>query len=458
MAANGTSKVVLQTVAALVVLGGGLSVGIWFALSRTPPERQTQASKGPLVEAIAAEKSDLPVIVRGNGTVRAKVQVQVVPQVSGRVIKVHAALVSGGFFRADEPLIGIDPTDYDLALEQAEANVAQTQASRAAAEANVAESNSVLVDAQEELERLEALEGTDSIRPQELRRQRLIVEISQARLKARQSQRQAAVAAYLGAQVALRKAQVDQKRTTIKLPFDGRVVSEQVDVGQYVIAGQSVATVYGTSAMEIPVPLEDQELKWFDLPESPGLGLADGREVTAPEVTVSAEFAEARHTWTGRAMRTEGEIDAATRMVHVIVEVADSFEASDGRPPLVPGMYVTTAIVGRTITEVIPVPRHALHEVRGAWRDENGKQRKVTEAVAWLAEDGKLHKCNVTVVYVDQDRAYVSEGIDEGAVVITTPLDVATEGMTVRTSFEDETTGDKSEIRNSKSETNPKSQ
>ena len=440
MVTDRTKRGILQAVAALVVLGGGLSVGIGFAFSRKPPERQTQTNKGPLVEVIVAETSDLPVIVRGNGTVRAKVQVQVVPQVSGRVIKVHPGLVSGGFFRADEPLIDIDPTDYDLALEQAEANVAQTQASRAAAEADVAEAKSVLVDAQEELERLEALEGTDSIRPQELRRQRLTVEISQARVNAREAQRQAAVAAYLGAQVAVRRAQVDQKRTTIKLPFDGRVVSEQVDVGQFISAGQSVATVYGTSVVEIPVPLEDGQLRWFDLPENPGLESTDGLATTAPEVTVSADFAGAQHTWTGKAVRTEGEIDTATRMVHVIVEVTDPFADNDGRPPLMPGMFVKAAIRGRTMTGVIPIPRHALHE---------GRQ-------AWLAEDDKLHKSDVTIVYVDHDRAYVSEGIDEGAAVITTPLDIATEGMTVRTSFADEARND--EIRNSKSETNSKSQ
>ena len=52
------------------------------------------------------------------------------------------------------------------------------------------------------------------------------------------------------------------------MPFAGRVQEESVDLGQYLMSGQAVATVYGTDVVEIVVPLEDRDLQWFSIPES----------------------------------------------------------------------------------------------------------------------------------------------------------------------------------------------
>jgi len=73
---------------------------------------------------ITATTADVPVLVQGHGEVGAKVAVEVVPQVSGKIVRVHASLAAGGFFAAGEPLVVIDPRDYELAVDRARASVA----------------------------------------------------------------------------------------------------------------------------------------------------------------------------------------------------------------------------------------------------------------------------------------------------------------------------------------------
>ena len=90
------------------------------------------------------------------------------------------------------------------------------------------------------------------------------------------------------------------------MPFDGRVASESVDTGQYVVAGQPLATVYGTEIAEIVVPLEDRDLAWFDLPAGFN-DSASSSSVTGAEASVIADFAGGRHTWAGRVVRADDE-------------------------------------------------------------------------------------------------------------------------------------------------------
>ena len=99
-----------------------------LTLTRSTPQREERENPGPLVAVTAVTLQDVPLVIRGTGTARPQVQVQVVPQVSGKVVAVHGSLVSGGFFRKGEPLLVIEAADYELAVQRAEADVARVDA------------------------------------------------------------------------------------------------------------------------------------------------------------------------------------------------------------------------------------------------------------------------------------------------------------------------------------------
>lgn len=375
------AKVVLPLLVVVVAV-----LGAWgLAASRKAPERVERATPGPLVEVEEVAARDVPVTVVGNGEVQAKLEVDVVPQVAGRVVEVDPALVAGGRFRAGQTLLVIEPRDYELAVERARAAVerAGVALERERAEAAVA---------RQEWEALHPGEAPDS---------GLVVREPQVR------QAEAELAA---AQADLDVAQLNLERTRVSVPFDGVVRSKSVGLGQFVAAGSRVARVYGTDVVEVRVPLEDRELAWFEVPRHGG--------GAGPAADVVADFGGAEWHWDGRVRRLEAQVDPESRMVHVVVDVRRPFDGPAGKPPLLPGTFVEVRIAGVTLPDVVEVPRHAIHH----------------DDTVWVVEDGRLLLRPVEVARSDRDTSLVSAGLEPGEQVVVSALDAVTDGMKVRTS------------------------
>ena len=111
----------------VVILAVGILGAVLMATSRKAPPRQERVDHGPLVEVMEVTREAVPVSVTGHGEVVPKVAVDVVPQVTGRIVRVHPSLVAGGFFEGGEALVVIEARDYELAVERAQASVARAE-------------------------------------------------------------------------------------------------------------------------------------------------------------------------------------------------------------------------------------------------------------------------------------------------------------------------------------------
>ena len=379
-------KSVIQVVLVIAILVGGVALFKKQASMRKPPAKKDRTKVAPLLNAFIAKSEDARMFVEGFGTVAARLRVQIAPEVSGRIIYANENFVDGGFFKAGQTLVAIDARDYELAVQNAEAAVAQAKVvlDKETAEARVA--------------RQEWLELNSDNRPA-------------SPLLLREPQIAQATAGLKAAEAQLARANLNLQRTKISLPFNGRVVSISANLGQFVNPGQQIAMVYGTDVVEISVPVEDSQLEWINIP-----GLASSNGTTAE---VFADFAGSRHKWHGSVIRTGGHIDPSSRMVAVIVEVKEPFNTSNGRPPLTPGMFVNVRIKGKVLQNVIRLPRHTIH---------NGN-------FVWLNRNGKLSIQKVTIARFNSDYAYITDGIAAGDTVITSPLDTVTDGMLIRTNL-----------------------
>jgi RND family efflux transporter MFP subunit len=320
--------------------------------------------------------------VKGHGEVVAKVAVDIVPQVAGQVVTTHPSLVAGGFFKAGDVLVEIDPRDYELAVERAQAAVARAKVTleREQAEASVAREEWYVLHPGEE----------------------------PTALVVREPQIRQAEAEYAAAEADLSVARLNLERTKLSLPFDGVVVSESVDVGQFVGNGSRLATVYGTDVVEIRVPLDSRETEWFDVPSR-----RTGKGAVA-EVSVGS--GSARSVWEGRVTRMEAQVDQMSRMVHVVIEVPRPYETSVDHSALLPGTFVDVRIYGHTLEEVVAVPRHAVHD---------GDR-------VWVFADGELEIRDVEVVRADREQTMLSSGLGTGDLLIVSSLDAVTDGMKIR--------------------------
>jgi len=391
----------VQGLVAIIIVALGALGARQLIKMRKPPVRKDPNTLAPLVEVTSLAKRDMQMVVRGYGTVSPKVKVEIIPEVSGKVVSIHPELKAGGFIRAGEQILQIDPRDYQLAVQQANAAVAEAQVrlDTEKAEAQVA---------QKEWQELHPGKEPDSP---------LVLRLPQIRR---------AEAALESAKAQLAIAKLKLERTSLSLPFDALIISERVDLGQYVVVGQSLGVAYGIESVEIEVPLEDNELAWLDVFGSPVQFNGNKPPVKRTTAQVKADFAGSEHIWEGRVVRTTGQVDKTSRMVTIVVEVTKPFDSTGGRPPLLPGVFVEVLIKGRTVKDIIAVPRDAVREGNKFWE----------------YCDGRLRVRTLKIVRADKEFAYVTSGLDDGARIIVSSLDAVVNDMEVRTE-DDKVSGDK---------------
>jgi RND family efflux transporter MFP subunit len=384
-------KLILRIILPILVLAGAGYATVTMIRNRPAPETRAAEIPLPLVTTIEAEFSSVTLSVFAEGTVAPRTVSELTPEVSGRVIEVAESLVVGGFFEEGEVLLRLDSREYELAVTRARAAIAQSKL-RLETERQEA------AVAMEEWELL----GTGRPTP----------------LAIREPQIAEAQAALASAEATLQQAEYDLERTVVGAPFAGRVRQERVDVGQFVARGNSVATLYAVDAAEVRLPIPDSELAFLNLPLAyRGDGVAIG-SVRGPRVILRSEFAGRRHEWRGRVVRTEGEIDPRTRMVHAIARVEDPYARGDSpnRPPLAVGMFVEAEIIGRSSGRVMVLPRTVL---RGADR------------VLIVDDTDHVRFRQVELFRQERDRILVQSGIEEGDRIIVSPLENAVDGMQV---------------------------
>jgi RND family efflux transporter MFP subunit len=221
--------------------------------------------------------------------------------------------------------------------------------------------------------------------------------------------------------VALEQAERDLTRTEVRAAFTGRVREERVDVGQFLNRGQAVATVYATDFVEVRLPIADAQLAYLEIPIWQREAIPENR---LPEVELSARFAGERHSWRGRVVRTEGEIDTRSRLVHVVARVANDPDA--GGLPLPVGLFLRARIAGRTVEGVAVVPRQAL---------------QAPGQVFVVDAEDRLRFREVEVLRLQGDEALVSRGLSDGERVCISPIQAPVEGMRVRPVSPTETPG-----------------
>ena len=322
---------ILQVLLPVVVVGGaGLTAYVLY-LNRPPVETQPPVFEPPSVRVQSVAFETVSLTVASQGTVQPRTTSQLVPEISGVVTEVAPSFAVGGFFDAGDVLLQIDPYDYQQAIITARSQRAQAQLRLAQEEAEA------------EVARREWAElgrGDPNA------------------LTLRQPQLEEARAAVAAAEAALDRARRDIDRAAIRAPYAGRVQSKDVDIGQFVTKGTPVARIYAVDSAEIRLPLPDQQLAYLDV----ALSYRGGGQQTGPSVTLSANFAGRQHTWQGRIVRTESEIDPVSRMVHLVAEVRDPYApgSDPSRPPLAVGMFVEAEIEGRTVRDIVVLPRAAL--------------------------------------------------------------------------------------------------
>jgi membrane fusion protein, multidrug efflux system len=249
---NTGKRKLMMTLLGIVVLLGAIGYGLYYFL----------------VARFHEETDDAYV----NGNV-----VQITPQVTGTVIAVNADDTQT--VQIGAPLVVLDPADARVALQQAEANLAQVVrqvrglfADDNQYQAQVAVRRSDLSRAQDDLRRRMTIAQTGAVSQEEISHARDAVRSAQAALDASQQQlasNQALTANttisshpnVLAAAAKVRDAYLNHARNTLPAPVTGYVAKRSVQVGQRVSPGNPLMAIVPLNAVWVDANFKEVQLK-----------------------------------------------------------------------------------------------------------------------------------------------------------------------------------------------------
>lgn len=352
------------------------------------------AAKSPEPEAAIAVKtmtvnsSELMVRVESQGVAKARTRTALVSEVSGAVLEVSDAFVAGGTFQTGDMLLKLDPTDYEVALQRAEARL---MGAKAAMEFERARS----VQAEKEW----AMTG----RPQ-----------SEAPLLAlRRPYLLEAEANLLQAQSEVRQAKIKLEKTVIKAPYAGMVANKLADVGQFVTAGTRVGEAFAIDYVEVRLPLTERDLSM--------MGSLLSQNLTDKTVVLSGTVDGINASWQAAIVRSEGVVSELNRAQYLVARLADPYGLKDDDNhdivPLRVGTFVKASIEGKVLKDVFQIPRSALLE---------------GSRVGLIDSEQLLKIMPVTVAHADDQYYYLSEGLTDGMEIVISALGTPIEGLKLR--------------------------
>jgi RND family efflux transporter MFP subunit len=349
-----------------LILAG--AYGGYTAIASTGPETSEEEVKNtlPIVTVAPIQSSDYKVVITSHGELQPVEVTQLSAQVSGEVISWHPNFVVGGVVKRGEVLFSIESDNYQAAVLQAEAQLAS-------AKANLIEEKAKAEVAKRQAKRLPEKQVTD--------------------LYLRKPQVLSASAQVKSAQAELKRAKRDLENCKIVAPYDALVVSRDIGVGQFITAGAHVATLNNVEAGEVHIPIAGFDSAF--LPKNYA-GL-DARVIQRGISNVERE---------GKIERDLGVVDSSTRMINVVVSVADPYAIDSSATPLKFGSYVEVQFVGKELKHIYRLP-----------------QELVNNQQVWIVNDkGELEPRNVNVLRAEKEFMLIGEGLfDDDQIVLTVP-------------------------------------
>ena len=325
-----------------------------------------QSNIGAVYVSVAQIKpQDHFVEVRGTGSVVVRNSIDLVLQLSGRVVWVSETFRKGGSFRAGQSLLRIDPRDFELAVAQAEADrlAAESNYQLAKAESEAAIANYAILHPEKNVPPLVAKT------PQ--------VDQAKAQIAAASAREQIAL--------------LDLMRTDFSLPFDGRVVDSQAEVGQFLNQGQKFGEVFDVASIEALVPISPRDL----LSLQPAIGRR--ASLSLGDFQLQATIA-----------RVSPTLDERTRFAQIYL-------ALDNATDVYPGSFFNVVVEGPRLENTILLPEAA---------------EQINESV-WVVSDNKLKRSQPRFIN-RQTSGVIVESFDSGDGVVLGRVPGAKEGMMVK--------------------------
>ena len=327
------------------------------------------------VQAATATSEAVPRYLSGLGTVTAANTVTVRSRVDGQLLAIH--FTEGQQVKAGDLLAEIDPSQFKVALGQAEGQLAKDRAT--------------LANARRDLARYQQLVKTNLVSRQELDTQQSLVSETQGTIKADE------------AAVASAQLQLDWSRITA--PIDGRVGLKQVDIGNQIASGDTTGIVVLTQTHPIDVV--------FTLPENQIATVVQAQKAGKKLAVEAWDRTNKQKISEGSLLSLDNQIDVTTGTIKLKARFTNQDDA------LFPNQFVNARMLVDTEQNAVVIPTAAL---------QMGNEGHFV----WVLNDeNKVSKHTVTPGIQDSLKVVINAGLSAGDRVVTDGIDRLTEGAKV---------------------------
>ncbi|WOZ78963.1 MULTISPECIES: MdtA/MuxA family multidrug efflux RND transporter periplasmic adaptor subunit [Kosakonia] len=329
----------------------------------------------PPVQAATATREAVPRYLSGLGTITAANTVTVRSRVSGQLMAIH--FQEGQQVKAGDLLAEIDPSQFKVALAQAQGQLAKDKAT--------------LANARRDLSRYQQLAKTSLVSRQDLDSQQALVTESEGTVKADE------------ASVASAQLELDWSRITA--PISGRVGLKQVDIGNQISSSDTTGIVVLTQTHPIDLV--------FTLPESEIATVVQAQKAGQQLVVEAWDRTNKQKLSSGTLLSLDNQIDATTGTIKLKARFDNQDDA------LFPNQFVNARMLVATQQDAVVIPAAAL---------QMGNEGNFV----WVLNDkNQVSKHTVTPGIQDSQKVVIAAGLSAGDRVVTDGIDRLTEGAKV---------------------------
>jgi multidrug efflux pump subunit AcrA (membrane-fusion protein) len=385
-----------------LIIIAAIAFVVFQVKNKAPIEHEVVGYPPKAVEVITAKALPFRARATAFGNIEPSVVINAKSEVSGKIVYMHPDLHKGGSIAQGEVVLRIEPTTFQISLDQSQAGLLGSQSALAQLEAEEANTRLALKIAQDnlkvgrkELERSRALREKKLVSSSELDREvqkvlnlRQQVQDIQGKLSSFESRKAATIALITQSQSQVAQSQDTLGRTEITMPFNARIGEVLVEKGEFVPGGANLFVALGLQAVEIDAQLPVQQFS----PLVAGMGESGADALINLQSPADLQAVIARMQldvrvrlvgetdravfWEGTLLRISESVDPVRDTLGLVVEVAEPYAGiiPGIKPPLLKGMSTAVEFYS-PVKPALVLPRKAVHQGRVYIVGENNTLR-----------------------------------------------------------------------------------